>query len=136
MTFEIWKKYSKNKKRTDYIFPRSSSGNLPTNQKMNKKIKEIGRIVGLNRLVSNPKFNVEGKIIKESDTRVPIHSVLSSHIMRRTFIREEIYNHDFLRLFECSTIIFLEKLLEFSIIFFIISWSSIQSPVYVNRNVL
>ena len=92
LTFEIWKKYSKNKKRTDYIFPRSSSGNLPTNQKMNKQIKEIGRIVGLNRLVSKPKFNVEGKIIKESDTRVPIHSVLSSHIMRRTFIREGIEN--------------------------------------------
>ena len=60
LTFKIWKKYSKNKKRTDYIFPRSSSGNLPTNQKMNKQIKEIGRIVGLNRLVSKPKFNVEG----------------------------------------------------------------------------
>jgi integrase len=92
LTFEIWKKYSKNKKRTDYIFPRSSSGNLPTNQKMNKQIKEIGKIVGLNRLVSKPKFNVEGKIINESDTRVPIHSVLSSHIMRRTFIREGIEN--------------------------------------------
>ena len=59
---------------------------------MNKQIKEIGKIVGLNRLVSNPKFNVEGKIIKESDTRVPIYSVLSSHIMRRTFIREGIEN--------------------------------------------
>ena len=43
-------------------------------------------------MVSKPKFNVEGKIINESDTRVPIHSVLSSHIMRRTFIREGIEN--------------------------------------------
>ena len=92
LTFKIWKKYSKNKKRQDHIFPRSSSGNLPTNQNMNKQIKEIGKIVGLNRLVSNPKFNIEGKIIKESDTRVPIYSVLSSHIMRRTFIREGIEN--------------------------------------------
>lgn len=92
LTFEIWKKYSKNKQRTDFIFPKSANGNPVSNQKMNKSIKDIGEIVGLDRLVSKPKFNVEGKVVKETDTRVPLHSVLTTHIMRRTFIREGIEN--------------------------------------------
>lgn len=92
LTFEIWKKYSKNKTRTDYIFPKSMGGNLVSNQKMNKQIKEIGKIVKLERLVSNPKFDIEGKVVKNSDTREPIHQLLTTHIMRRTFIREGIEN--------------------------------------------
>jgi len=87
LTFELWK-YSKNKKRTDYIFPRTNKGNPISNQKVNKHIKEIGKIVGLTRLVSNPKFNLEGKVLEKSSTRIPFHELLTTHIMRRTFIRE------------------------------------------------
>ena len=92
LTFEIWKKYSKNKKRNDFLFPRTIKGNSVSNQKMNKHIKEIGKIVGLNRLVSKPRFNIEGKIVNESDTRIPLYDTLTTHIMRRTFIREGIEN--------------------------------------------
>lgn len=88
LTFQLWKKYSKNKNRTDYIFPRTNRGNPISNQKVNKHIKEIGKIVGLNRLVSNPKFNEEGKVKENSSTRIPLHELLTTHIMRRTFIRE------------------------------------------------
>ena len=92
LTFEIWKKYSKNKKRNDFLFPKTIKGNSVSNQKMNKHIKEIGKIVGINRLVSKPRFNIEGKIVNESDTRIPLYDTLTTHIMRRTFIREGIEN--------------------------------------------
>jgi integrase len=93
LTFQLWKKYSKNKNRTDYIFPRTNRGNPISNQKVNKHIKEIGKIVGLSRLVSNPKFNVEGKVKENSSTRIPLHELLTTHIMRRTFIREGVENN-------------------------------------------
>jgi integrase len=93
LTFNIWKKYSKNKRRTDYLFPRTKTGNPISNQKINKHLKTIGEIVELKRLVSNPKFNIEGKIVNGTDTRVPLYDLLTSHIIRRTFIREGIENN-------------------------------------------
>lgn len=93
LTFQLWKKYSKNKRRTDYLFPRTNKGNPISNQKVNKHIKEIGRIVELTRLVSNPKFTLEGRVIEKSSTRVPLHELLTTHIMRRTFIREGVENN-------------------------------------------
>jgi integrase len=92
LTFEIWKKYSKNKSREDYIFPRTSTGRSIYNEKVNKNIKIIGEIVGLDRLVSKPRFTIEGQIIEGSDIRKPLHEFLSTHIMRRTFIREGLEN--------------------------------------------
>lgn len=93
LTFQLWKKYSKNKKRTHYLFPRTNKGNPISNQKVNKHIKDIGEIVELNRLVSNPKFTLEGKVIENSSTRIPLHKLLTTHIMRRTFIREGVENN-------------------------------------------
>ncbi len=93
LTFQLWKKYSKNKRRTDYLFPRTNKGNPISNQKVNKHIKEIGRIVELTRLVSNPKFTLEGRVIEKSSTRVPLYELLTTHIMRRTFIREGVENN-------------------------------------------
>ena len=92
LTFQIWKKYSKNKSREDYIFPRTKQGKPIYNEKVNKSIKKIGKIVELDRLVSRPKFTIEGTVVEGSDTREPLHKFLSSHIMRRTFIREGIEN--------------------------------------------
>jgi len=92
LTFEIWKKYSKNKSRADYLFPRTSTGKPIYNEKVNKNIKVIGEIVKLNRLVSKPRFTIHGQVIDGSDVRRPLHEFLSSHIMRRTFIREGLEN--------------------------------------------
>lgn len=88
LTFEIWKKYSKNKTRKDFIFPRTIKGNSISNQKMNKHIKFIGFKVGLNRGVKQPKFNLQGQPVEGTDISQPLHDLISSHIMRRTFIRE------------------------------------------------
>ena len=92
LTFEIWKKYSKGKSREDYLFPRTSTGKSIYNEKVNKNIKVIGEIVKLNRLVSKPQFTIEGQVLEGSDVRKPLFNFLSSHIMRRTFIREGIEN--------------------------------------------
>lgn len=92
LTFEIWKKYSRGKSREDYLFPRTSTGKSIYNEKVNKNIKVIGEIVKLNRLVSKPQFTIEGQVMEGSDVRKPLFNFLSSHIMRRTFIREGIEN--------------------------------------------
>lgn len=93
LTFEIWKKYSKNKNREDFLFPRTKKGKPLYNELMNKSLKEIGRIVGLKRLISKPKFTIDGKVVEGSDVRRPLHKFLSTHIMRRTFIREGVENN-------------------------------------------
>jgi integrase len=90
LTFSIWKKYSKNKKREDYLFPQTSNGNLISNQKMNQHLKIIGEIIGLNRLVSKPSYSPDGKVIEGTDIRKPLYKFLTTHIIRRTFIREGI----------------------------------------------
>ena len=88
LTFEIWKKYSNGKSREDYIFPRTSYGNPVSNQKMNDNLKVIGRIVKLERLVKKPIYNSDGTVREGTDIRKPLHNFLTSHIIRRTFIRE------------------------------------------------
>ena len=88
LTFEVWKKYSSNKKREDFIFPRTSHGNPISNQKMNENLKVIGKIVGLNRLVRKPIFNSDNSVRKGTEVRKPLFQFLTSHIIRRTFIRE------------------------------------------------
>ena len=88
----IFKKYSRSKKyRQNYfIFPRTEFGNPISNQKFNQHIKSICKIVKLNRSVSKPKFTLGGKVVDGSDKKIQLWEVVSSHIGRRTFIREHI----------------------------------------------
>ena len=90
ISFHIWCKYGSGKKRENYLFPRTKYGNPISNQKFNKHIKEVCRIIGIHDLVDKPKFDINGKPIKGTDVRVPKWSVVSSHIGRRSFIREQI----------------------------------------------
>ncbi|MCZ2845829.1 MAG: tyrosine-type recombinase/integrase [Candidatus Bathyarchaeota archaeon] len=88
MTWEVFKKYSLQKEPTDYLFPRTKKGNPISNQKFNKHLKIIGELVRLERKVNFPKFNLEGQVIEGTDDPQPLYKYISSHIMRRTFIRE------------------------------------------------
>jgi len=88
MTYEIWKKYSKNKHTHHYLFPRTTRGNSISNNKFNKYIKDVCRIVELNRYVKLQDWDLQGK--QENTDMEPLYSQVSSHIGRRTFIREQI----------------------------------------------
>ena len=90
MTDMIFRKYVKGKNYDHYIFPRTIYGNPISNQKFNKHTKHIGMIIGLNRMVREPEFDLYGKIIEGSDTPFPLYERMVSHIGRRTFIREHI----------------------------------------------
>jgi len=90
MTDKIFRKYVKGKNYDHYIFPRTIYGNPISNQKFNKHTKHIGKIIGLNRMVREPEFDLYGKIIEGSDTPFPLYERMVSHIGRRTFIREHI----------------------------------------------
>ena len=87
MVFEIYKKYIKNRGVGMYLFPRTGKGNPISGQKFNKHIKEICRIVGLNRLVSNPDFDWYNNIMAGTGNPKHLWEVVSSHIGRRTMIR-------------------------------------------------
>ena len=90
ISFDIWRKYGSGKKREDFLFPQTKYGNPISNQKFNKHIKEICKIIGVDELVSKPKYTIDGQPVKGTDIRVPKHEVISSHIGRRSFIREQI----------------------------------------------
>ena len=90
MTDKIFRKYVKGKNYDHYIFPRTEFGNAISNQKFNKHTKHIGQIIGLNRMVREPEFDLYGKIIEGSETPFPLYERMVSHIGRRTFIREHI----------------------------------------------
>lgn len=90
MTDRIFRKYVRGKNSNHYIFPRTEFGNPISNQKFNKHTKHIGQIIGMNRRVRQPEFDLYGKIIEGSDQPFPLHERLVSHIGRRTFIREHI----------------------------------------------
>ena len=91
MTELIFRKYSKDKTKDDYIFPQTLNGNFYPNQKFNEHIKKIGELCKLNRLVSRP-LRSGKNIIKDSDKTKKLNEVLSSHVGRRTFIKEGIIN--------------------------------------------
>ncbi len=91
MTEIIFRKYSKDKTKDDYIFPRTLKGNFYPNQKFNQHIKDIGEKCNLSRLVSRP-LRSGKNIIKDSDKTKRLFEVLSSHVGRRTFIKEGIIN--------------------------------------------
>ena len=90
MTDRIFRKYVNGKNLNHFIFPRTEFGNPISNQKFNKHSKQIGEIVGLNRMVRQPEFDLYGKIIEGSDEPFPLFQKVVSHIGRRTFIREHI----------------------------------------------
>ena len=90
ISFTIWKKYGSGKKREDFLFPQTKYGNPISNQKFNKHIKEVCRIIGIDDLVSKPKFDISGKPVVGTDIRVPKWELISSHIGRRSFIYEQI----------------------------------------------
>lgn len=92
ITYEIYKKYSKGKELNHYIFPRTTYGNSISNQKFNQYIKEVCRIVGLNRKVKKTEWNLKGEEIKNNTEYIPLYEVVSSHIGRKTFIRRHIEN--------------------------------------------
>jgi integrase len=90
LTMGIFNKYSKGKGKEDYLFPRTNQGNSISNTKFNKHIKEICREVGLNRGVKSPQYNLDRTIVKGTDISVNLYEKVSSHIGRKTFIREQI----------------------------------------------
>jgi len=90
LTHSIFNKYSSGKTRNDYLFPRTQKGNPISNTKFNKHIKEICRIIGLNRGVKVPKYNLDKSIQEGTNKSVPLWTEMKSHIGRKTFIREQI----------------------------------------------
>ena len=71
-------------------FQEPSMGNPISNQKFNKHIKKVCEVIGINDLVEKPRFTIDGKVIDGTDTRLPKYETISSHIGRRSFIREQI----------------------------------------------
>jgi integrase len=90
LTHSIFNKYSSGKTRNDYLFPRTQKGNPISNSKFNKQIKEVCKIIGLNRGVKIPKYNLDKSIQEGTNKSVPLYDEISSHIGRKTFIREQI----------------------------------------------
>jgi integrase len=88
LVYEIWSKYSKGKHGHHYLFPRTELGNGISNNKFNKYIKDVCRIVGLNRRVKQQTWDLTGSV--ETSKRKPLYEVVSSHIGRRTFIKEQV----------------------------------------------
>ena len=70
-----------------YLFPRTKKGNDISGQKFNKHIKEICRIIGLNRMVSSHDFDWYNNIMAGTGNPKRLWEVVSSHIGRRTMIR-------------------------------------------------
>lgn len=90
LTMSIYNKYSGGKDRNDYLFPRTQKGNPISNPKFNKQIKQVCKLIGLNRGVKNPEYNLDRTIRKGTNESVPLWGEISSHIGRKTFIREQI----------------------------------------------
>ena len=90
LTMDIFNKYSNGKGKEDYLFPRTNSNNPISNTKFNKHIKEICRIIGLNRGVKSIQYNLNRTIVKGTDISVDLYEKVSSHIGRKSFIGEQI----------------------------------------------
>lgn len=87
LIWEIYKKYSSGKNVDDFLFPRTKKGNPISNQKFNKHIKEISKIVGLNRVILKPQYDWNNQVIDGTDNSKRLHEVITSHIGRKTMIR-------------------------------------------------
>jgi integrase len=100
LTFDIFKKYSsgkhvskdyqKHNPYNEYLFPRTQFGNPISNQKFNKHCKELCKIIGITDLIRVYRLDLNNRIVPGSDQMVPKYTKCSSHIGRRTFIREHI----------------------------------------------
>ena len=90
LTMNIFNKYSSGKGKEDYLFPRTNKGNSISGTKFNKHIKEICKEIGLNRGVKSPQYNLDRTIVKGTEISVELYEKVSSHIGRKTFIREQI----------------------------------------------
>ena len=90
LTMSIFNKYSNGKGKEDYLFPRTNQGNSISNTKFNKHIKEICKEIGLNRGVKSPQYNLDRTIVKGTDISINLFEKVSSHIGRKSFIREQI----------------------------------------------
>ena len=90
ITENLFEKYSSGKSADQYLFPLTENGNKISNQKMNKHIKEICRIIGFNTMVKNPDFGSDGLPIEGTDKPKPLWEWVGSHIGRRSFIRYHI----------------------------------------------
>lgn len=84
VSYEIYKKYSRGKKKGDYLFPQTERGNFISDIKFNKHIKTICEIIGLKRTMRIRKLGNSGKEVR-SDIK-PLHEVISSHSGRKTYI--------------------------------------------------
>ena len=87
LTWEIYKKYSSGRAVGMKLFPKTKFGNIVPNQKFNKHIKEICRIVGLNRPIQKPVYDWNNKVVDGTDRTYQLWEVVTSHIGRRTMIR-------------------------------------------------
>lgn len=80
----IWKKYSKNKSFTQYLFPlpckENDKSRINYNTKINHHLKQVGKILGFNNTVEVVTMN--GKDMRKN--KVPLYSVLSFHMGRKT----------------------------------------------------
>ena len=90
ITENLFEKYSSGKSADQYLFPLTENGNKISNQKMNKHIKEICRIIGFNTMVKNPDFGSDGLPIEGTDKPKPLWEWVGTHIGRRSFIRYHI----------------------------------------------
>ena len=90
LTMDLFNKYSNGKGKEDYLFPRTNKGNPISGTKFNKHIKEICREIGLNRGVKSPQYNLDRSVVTGTEVSVDLHEKVSSHIGRKTFIREQI----------------------------------------------
>jgi hypothetical protein len=91
MTEKIFRKYSKDKSKDDFIFPKTISGNFYPNQKINTHLKTIAQLAKINRLIHRPLRS--GKtIIKKTENSKQLWEVITTHVGRRTFIKEGIIN--------------------------------------------
>ena len=90
ITESIFEKYSSGKSADQPLFPLTDHGNKVSNQKINKHIKEICRIIGFNRMISNPDYGNDGLAIEGTDKPKPLWEEVTTHIGRRSFIRYHI----------------------------------------------
>ena len=88
LVYEIWSKYSKGKHGHHYLFPRTNMGNGISNNKFNKYIKDVCRIVGLDRKIRSTEHDLVGTI--QNEEYLPLWSLVSSHTGRRTFVWEQV----------------------------------------------
>jgi len=93
VSYEIYKKYSRGKKRDDYLFPRTQRGNFISDVHFNKHIKRICERLNFNRVVVKKRLGSKGKELGSSEKR--LWEVVSSHTGRKTFIKTLVLNGNF-----------------------------------------